>query len=242
MPFSKTPSGDRPDDVPRPGVTAETSPSSPPSLKRRYEQAHAWAGTLAGVVALGLSIHNFVALQREPSVDVALPHIARVAQGKDTWLYFQPTLSTRVKTERVEVISQVEFHLRPTASGAGEPAFFWDETGSFSYDAAAHNLTYQRVADPSPLLVSQGTPQQPLLLFNAVGWGFAEGRYEGTLVLRRASGQGPLRKSFCLVVSKAAATTLRGAGQYKFHDFRDDVPGSDTHKAESRGCYVLSPV
>ncbi|MGK5729454.1 hypothetical protein [Streptomyces sp. URMC 124] len=237
MAFSKIPSGDRPGDAPPPGTpTAEASP------KRRYEQAHAWAGTLAGVVALGLSVYNLVALQREPSVDVALPHIARVAQGKDTWLYFQPTLSTRVKTERVEVITQVELHLRPTAPGGKGPAFFWDETGSFSYDAAARNLTYQRVADPSPLLVSQSTPQQPLLLFNAVGWGFAAGRYEGTLVLRRASGQEPLREGFCVAVSKAAATTLRDRGQYRFHDFRDDVPGSETHEEESKGCYVLSPV
>ncbi|GGY07839.1 hypothetical protein [Streptomyces hiroshimensis] len=236
MAFSKIPSGDHPEDASQPDTVAEARP------RRRHEQAHAWAATLAGVVALALSIYNLVALQREPAVDVALPHITRVAQGKDTWLYFQPTLSTRVKTERVEVINQVEFHLQPAASGTKAPAFFWDETGSFSYNATAHNLTYQRVADPSPLLVSQSTPQQPLLLFNAVGWGFAEGRYEGTLVLRRASGKAPLRKSFCMVVSKGAAATMRGAGQYQFHDFRDDVPGSDARKAESEGCYVLSPV
>ncbi|MEE4424601.1 MULTISPECIES: hypothetical protein [Streptomyces] len=38
------------------------------------------------------------------------------------------------------------------------------------------------------VLVSQSTPQQPLLLFNAVGWNFRADRYDGTPVLRRASG------------------------------------------------------
>ncbi|MEU3911428.1 MULTISPECIES: hypothetical protein [unclassified Streptomyces] len=197
---------------------------------------------MVGVVALGLSIYNWQALQDEPAVDVALPHITRIAQGKDTWLYFQPTLSTRIKTERVEVITKVELELEPVAAPGKRPVFFWDETGSFSYNAASHDLTYQRVADPSPLLVSQSAPQQPLLLFNAVGWNFAEGRYQGTLVLHRASGLKPLRKQFCLVISKDAVSIMRKADQYKFHDFRDDVPAIQWELRLPGSCYALSPV
>ncbi|MGV9992083.1 hypothetical protein [Streptomyces sp. NPDC003374] len=172
-------------------------------------------------------------------MDVTLPHIARVAQGKDTWLYLQPTLSTRLRTERVEIVTHVELRLRPVGGSVRAPAFFWDETGSFSYDHTTHRLTYERVADPGPLVVAQGAPQQPLLLFNAVGWNLAAGRYDGTLTFRRASGQRPLRKRFCLVVSQGAAATIREAQQYTFHDFRNDVPGSDPGRT---GCYVLSPV
>jgi hypothetical protein len=192
-------------------------------------------------VALGLSIYNLVIAQREPAVDIALPHIVRIAQGKDTWLYFQPTLSTRVKAERVEVITQVELHLRPTTSSSKTPTFFWDETGSFSYSPASRELTYRWVADPSPILVSQSTPQQPLLVFNALSWSFTEGRYEGTLVLKRASRQPPLTKSFCLAVSKSAAATMKSGGQYRFNGFRDDEPASDVLETESKGCYVLPP-
>ncbi|MFJ3927080.1 hypothetical protein [Streptomyces sp. NPDC090022] len=233
MALSENPSASEPE-----GATERNAPGRS-SSKKRYEQAQAWIGTLVGVVALGLSIYNLLALQREPAVDVALPHIVRIAQGRDTWLYLQPTLSTRVKTERVEVITQIDLQLRPTTTSTKAPAFFWDETGSYSYNAAAHDLTYQRVADPSPLLVDQGRPQQPLLLFNAVGWNFAEGRYEGTLVLERASGQKPLRESFCLVVSKNAVKTMQDAGQYRHHGFRDDVPGSDPQKT---GCYMFPPL
>ncbi|MFJ4776956.1 hypothetical protein [Streptomyces sp. NPDC088762] len=230
---------------PTPGEPAgatEGPASAEPTPKKRYEVAQAWVSTLVGVVALGLSVYNLLALQREPAVDVSLPHITRIAQGKDAWLYFQPTLSSRVKTERVEVITHVGLELKPVTPGAGQPAFFWDETGSFSYDAAAHALTYQRVADPSPLLVGQSEPQQPLLLFNAVGWRFAEGRYEGSLVFHRASGLEPLRKGICLVVSKDAVAIMRRGAQYEFHDFRDDVPGTASQKGGTKGCYVLSPV
>ncbi|POX60918.1 hypothetical protein C3492_24855 [Streptomyces sp. Ru62] len=234
MSSDQSTAGEPPDNAPARPDLDESGP------KKRFEQANAWIGTLVGVVALGLSVHNLLALQREPAVDVALPHIVRVAQGKDTWLYIQPTLSTRVKTDRVEVITQIDLQLRPTRAGTERPAaFFWDETGSYSYSASAHQLTYQRVADPSPLLVSQSTPQQPLLLLNAVRWNFAEGRYEGELVFRRASGRKSLRKSFCLTISKNAVETMRSAGQYQHHDFRNDVPGSDPEKT---GCYVLSPV
>ncbi|MGW7255371.1 hypothetical protein [Streptomyces sp. NPDC054834] len=176
-------------------------------MRRRFEPAQAWMGTLVGVAAFGLSVYNLLALRQEPVVDVSLPHIARIAQGEDTWLYFQPTLSARVKAERVEVITQVELRLRPATAHTRAPVFFWDETGSFSYSVASHRLTCQRVADPSAFLVSQGTPQQPLLPFNALGWGFAEGRYDGSLVLRRAGGQTPLREAFCVMVSRSAAAT-----------------------------------
>ncbi len=227
-----------------PEGTAEEPASDPPPRKKRYELAQAWIGTLVGVVALGLSIYNLLAAQQEPAVEVALPHIVRIAQGKDTWLYLQPTLSTRVKTERVEVITQIELELRREGSAGKPPTFFWDETGSFSYNAASHDLTYQRVADPSPLLVSQSAPQQPLLLFNALGWNLAEGWHRGTLVLHRASGLKPLRKRFCLFVSKDAVSIMRNASQYTFHDFRDDVPGtqSEAMRGSPDLCYVLSPV
>ncbi|WFB06837.1 hypothetical protein LRS74_07115 [Streptomyces sp. LX-29] len=218
----------------------EPPQESAPARRRRHETVHAWAGTVAGLVALALSAYNFLALHREPEVDVRLPHIVRIAQGKDVWLYLQPTLSTRFKAEQAEVITQAELRMRATARRAKAPAFFWDETGAFSYDAARQELTYQRAADPGPLLIDQDTPNQPLMLFNAVGWNFRPGRYEGTLRLHRSGGRAPLDRDFCLLVSPEAATAFREAGQFTFRDFRDDVPGAGPRSA--RGCYTLSPV
>ncbi|MEU9144057.1 hypothetical protein [Streptomyces sp. NPDC048349] len=175
-------------------------------------------------------------------MDVAMPHLVRVAQGKDVWLYLQPTLSTRVKTEDLEMVLNAELRLRPTGpiAGSDEPKFFWDETGSWTYDHERRDLTYRREADPVPLIVSQDRPQQPTILFNAIDWNLRPGRYEGSLSLHRASKSKPLVSGFCLEISEQAVKGFRSAGQRGHFDFRDDVPSSTTSKG--RDCYRLSPV
>jgi hypothetical protein len=168
-------------------------------------------------------------------VEVDLPHIARIHQANfGTELYFAPTLSSRVKTERVEVIKQVELQVRPTKTGVRQEEFFWDESGYFSFDDRSNDLTYQYQADPSPLLVSQSSPQQPGLLFTANKIAFSEGRYEGRLVLQRASGQAPLTKKFCLIITKDALSKA----QEDFLDFRDDLPDDAGGTGDSKSCYV----
>ncbi|MFD3473139.1 hypothetical protein ACFWWM_43895 [Streptomyces sp. NPDC058682] len=211
-----------------------------PRSRSRYELAHSWTASVVGVLALGLSIYNLVMARQEPDVDVALPHVVRVAQGQDAWVYFQPTLTTRVKSERVEVITQVELRLHPMRSAGRPPQFLWDEISAFTYDAAARNLNYKYVADPHPLLVSQDGPQQPTLLFAASRWTFTAGRYEGALILHKASRKRPLIREFCFVVSKDAEATMRTAGQNRFHSFRDDLHDDAQSKA-AKGCYVLAP-
>ncbi|MET7295644.1 hypothetical protein ABZS79_26515 [Streptomyces griseoloalbus] len=220
-------------------VSDATSTPSPADgqPRRRFDLAHSWTNTVAGLAALALSAYNFIQLERDPDVDVSLPHIVRVAQGQDVWLYLQPTLSTRLETQKVEVVTEARLKMERSDGDGERSAFFWDETGSFSYDADTKQLTYQRVADPSPLIVSRDKPQQPVMLFNAVGWNFAPGRYEGTLTLNRASGRSPLVSRFCVMVSDQAAASFKKVGQFTHRDFRDDVPNTD-----SRTCYVLSPI
>ncbi|MER6996179.1 hypothetical protein [Streptomyces sp. NPDC000410] len=214
-----------------------------PFRARRFDSAHLWVTTATGLVALAISLYNLAELQRKPDIDVTLPHIIRIAQGKDVWLYLQPTMSTRVRTQDVEVVMKAELRLRPTGAIAksDEPEFFWDETGSWTYDFGKNSIFYRRDADPVPLLVSQDKPQQPTILFNAIGWNFRPGRYEGSLNLHRASESEPLVSRFCLEVSKESVKRFRSAGQRKQFSFRDDVPGS-AGGSRSPGCYRLSPV
>ncbi|WP_327732681.1 hypothetical protein OG749_01290 [Streptomyces nojiriensis] len=210
---------------------------------RRFESAHLWITTVTGLVALIVSLYNFWELRKKPDIDVTLPHLVRVAQGKDVWLYLQPTLSTRIKTQDVEVVMGAELRLRPSGpiTGSREPEFFWDETGSWTYNRERNDLTYRREADPVPLVVSQDKPQQPVILFNAVDWNLQPGRYEGSLSLHRASKPDPLVSGFCLEISEQAVKRFRGAGQQTHFDFRDDVPHS-TGSSSGRDCYRLSPV
>ncbi|WP_030299795.1 hypothetical protein [Streptomyces katrae] len=88
------------------------------------------------------------------------------------WLYLQPTMSTRHRTETVEVIDGARLELRRKGASPSEPApaFYGSELGSFSYNVDSNDLSYQRIADPGPLLVTQDKPQQPLMVHVAERW------------------------------------------------------------------------
>ncbi|MFE9995934.1 hypothetical protein [Streptomyces avermitilis] len=225
------------DDATAGDATADDTTAPRPRLRRlerlrRFDAAHMWISSVAALVALCLSLYNFVLVQRQPDTDVALPRIVRIAQGDEVWFYLQPTLSTRVETTQTEVITQVEPRTRAPGPGTRQPVFYWDESGTFTYDRTNHTLSYAWIADPSPLLVSRDKPQQPLMLFKTTGWKFGSGRYQGRLILHRASGRKPLTEDFCLMLSDDDAKTLRTRGQYTFSSFRDDAP-----EARAKDCY-----
>lgn len=97
-------------------------------------------------------------LQAEPKTDVTLPHVVRIARGSEARRYLQPTMSTRHRTETVEIIDGARLEVRGEGTSPSEPvpAFCWDELCSFSYNLDSNDLNYQRIADPAPLLVKQG--------------------------------------------------------------------------------------
>ncbi|WP_046778170.1 hypothetical protein [Streptomyces yangpuensis] len=201
----------------------------PPERRRRFDAVHLWITTGASLIALAVSLYNLVVLHRQPDVDVALPHVVRLeprGPGGNVHLFLQPTISSRVRTEDVEIITDAELRLLPGDPKVARPAFYWDESGTYSYDHASNRLSYQRTADPTPLVVAQDSPQQPTLLFNAHTWTVGPGRYEGTLVLHRASTGSPIEKPFCLTVSAAAVRTFTAAPERTFFELRDDVPGT----------------
>ncbi|MEU0275163.1 hypothetical protein [Streptomyces sp. NPDC006307] len=205
----------------------------------RFESVHKWAATLAAVVALAFSTYNFAELQQKPQIDVAIPHLSRIGPvDNGTTFQIQPTVSTRFKTQNVEVIRDARLQLRPLGSIASsrKPIFYWHETGTYVYDFASDQVNYHWTSDPAPFIVSQDKPQQPTLVFWADNWTFQPGQYEGSLQLTRSENQAPLTKKFCLVVSKAAADEIRGADQRQIFFFRDDLPKFHS-PSKSPGCY-----
>ncbi|MBZ9594180.1 hypothetical protein NRK68_03065 [Streptomyces yangpuensis] len=200
-----------------------------PPERRRFDAVHLWITTGASLIALAVSLYNLVVLHRQPDVDVALPHVVRLEpRGPEgnVHLFLQPTISSRVRAEDVEIITDAELRLLPGDPKLARPAFYWDESGTYSYDHASNRLSYQRTADPTPLVVAQDSPQQPTLLFNAHAWTVGPGRYEGMLVLHRASTGSPIEKPFCLTVSAAAVRAFTAAPERTFFELRDDVPGT----------------
>ncbi|MFJ9729518.1 hypothetical protein ACIRP3_43015 [Streptomyces sp. NPDC101209] len=219
----------------------DSDDATAPPRRSRFEGVHKWAGTTAGVVALAFSLYNFVELQKKPEIDLALPHLMRIGLvGKDTHFYLQPTVSTRIKTQNVEVIRDARFHLNPVGSISSlkKPVFYWKEVGTWNFDPAAEWISYRWSADPAPFLVSQDKPQQPTLLFQANGWSFQPGRYEGSLQLSRSGNRGPVVKNFCLIISKKAVDEIRGGAKREdIFYWRNDMPKALASSKYS-GCYV----
>lgn len=74
------------------------------------------------------------------------------------------------------------------------------------------NLTYNFVADPRPLVVSQDEPQQPTLLFAARDTNLTPGRWRGVLTASREEGQNPLVGRFFLDLSTETLETINSLG------------------------------
>ncbi|MEW2136210.1 hypothetical protein AB0892_06310 [Streptomyces sp. NPDC005409] len=205
---------------------------------RFVDALHKWAATVAAAVALAFSLYNFTELQKKPEIDLALPHLMRIGMmGMDTHFYVQPTVSTRVKTQDVELVRGARLNLTPAGASAKRPVFYWKEVGTWNFDPAEEWLSYRWSGDPAPFLVSQEKPQQPIFLFQADGWSFQPGRYEGSLQLDRAGGRGPLSKKFCIIMSSKAADEIRhGASTEGIYFFRNDLPKFSN--AKYSGCYV----
>ncbi|MFD9321088.1 hypothetical protein ACFWDQ_26045 [Streptomyces sp. NPDC060053] len=216
-----------------------TDETAAESRRARFDSVHKWAATLAAVVALAFSIYNFAEIQKKPRIDVTLPHLLRAGPvDHGTIFQIQPTVSTRFKTQDVEVIRDARLQLTPVGSisSLDKPTFYWHETGTYVYDFASDQVNYTWSSDPAPFIISQDKPQQPTLVFWADNWTFQPGQYEGSLQLSRSANHDPLIEKFCVTVSKKAADELHGAEQRQIFFFRDDLPKFHS-SSKSPGCY-----
>ncbi|MEV7384408.1 hypothetical protein [Streptomyces lydicus] len=204
-----------------------------------FESFHKWASTVAGVAALAISLYNFTELQQNPQIDVTLPHTLRLGQeGKASVIYVQPTVSTRLKTQSVEVVRDTRLDVIPagSTSSSARPVFYWSASGTWAYDFNADSIDWRWIGDPAPFIVSQDKPQQPTLRFQANDWSFRPGRYKGVLKLSRSGGRNALFQTFCLMMPKEAVKEIREGPKRTIYFFRNDVPRSSSSSASS-GCY-----
>lgn len=138
---------------------------------------------VVAVMSLLFSFYIWYDGRRPPEVAMTLPDRVRVTQGSDqAWLYLQPRFVSTSSTERIEVIERIDITITPLGpENAGqEPAeLTWDEQGQMTYSGETSTLSWDWVADPGPLVVSPGNPQQPTGLFYAPdGWRWQVGSYE----------------------------------------------------------------
>ncbi|MFE5519518.1 hypothetical protein ACFQ9Q_17600 [Streptomyces virginiae] len=208
--------------------------------RNRFDHLHLWATTVTGLVALGIAVFNLVTLQSSPDIDVAMPHVVRVSQGKSARLYVQPTITAKEQTQEVEVITNVLLALNPPPEEKIVPHFFWDESGQWT--VVEGKLTYRQTSDPTPVLVPYEKPQQPTMRFNAEGWKFKKEKYQGLLSVRRSGGRPPIVKEICIVISRknvADFEALGPGGSLLFRNDHQPMP-ADTPKDEI-DCYKSLP-
>lgn len=224
------PSGNEPPDhLVEPGQAE----SKETSTRRSPSWSYATLITSAtAVIALAISILTYVQLNSRPAAQLELPSQIRIAQGPEAWLYLQPTFTVLAKANPTIVVENVRLELRRAGGDTKpSPTFYWDESGNWTYSGTAHDLTWNYTADPSPLVISQDTPQQPTILFNSGPWTFSPGHWTGQVTATQ-QGQSDLIRNFCLDVSSSNTAQMEAAGQLAFLSFRNDVKGSGPS-----GCY-----
>ncbi|MFF4850523.1 hypothetical protein [Streptomyces sp. NPDC001194] len=198
---------------------------------------HKWSATATAVAALAISSFNFAELQRQPDVDLEIPHLLRLEKlGNDVRFYVQPTISTRVKSEEVEVIRDARLQLTPTVSVSysKRPVFYWRESVVWYYEPSSDTVNSRWSGDPAPFIVSQDKPQQPSFEFRANNWMYQAGQYEGSLELIRSGAHKALTKKFCLIISESAVNELTNPEppDQTIRFFRNDLP-----KFASSSCF-----
>ncbi|MFD3580437.1 hypothetical protein [Streptomyces sp. NPDC058644] len=203
----------------------------------RFGVLHLWSSTLAGVVALGISLYNLSTLHESPKIDATLPHLLRIGQGENVYLFLQPTISARHQTQDVEVVTSMQLDLWPDGqdNAAKRPRFFWDDSIVWKVNQKTAGLDYVHAEDPAPLVVNQDKPQQPIASFIAKDWNLTPGRYQGKLTLHRASRPEPLTEEFCLTISSDDLKEFTTPGNGTYFVFRNDDPESVDRHAD---CYA----
>ncbi|MEV7614659.1 hypothetical protein [Streptomyces sp. NPDC089799] len=199
---------------------------------------HTWVSTVAALIALAFSTYNFLdGLPDPPQTEVAPPRLIRMDWHKKNHalsVFIQPSVSTRVETDTVEVITDARLTLTPVGGAKGTPSpvphFFWQQAVKWSYDKGSGDIFFTYLADPAPFSVIRDEPQLPSLHFTALDWTPTASALKGTLMLHRASGQDPIGLPVCIRLQDPDVTSLTGTEGYR--EFRSDVPGKP-----SDGCY-----
>ncbi|WP_331725741.1 hypothetical protein OG264_38530 (plasmid) [Streptomyces xanthophaeus] len=207
-------------------------PDTPKPEGPRSHTVHTWLSSGAALIALGFSFYNFFdALPDPPETEVTKPRLIRVDRNDESGtylLFLQPSISTRIETEAVEVITDAQLVLTPVGQRAGTPGgsphFFWQAAVKWSYNWEEKAIWYEYAADPTPFTVTRDEPQLPSLQFASLDWKPAPGTLKGRLILHRASGQPAIGFPVCIHLEKTDVTAL-GKIKGGFHELRADVPG-----------------
>lgn len=174
-----------------------------------------WVPFSIAIVSFVVSMYTFFLTQREPVVDIVLPQSIRASvnwSGAEPFsvALFQPTLLHAGPSEQVEVIETMALTLYPTATPTDTHTIGWREVGRLYSEPVSGTITYEWVADPSPLMLTRETAQSPLGAFygapDLVWW---PGEWQAEIRATRAEGDPDLVSRFSFTVSQEDFDLLR---------------------------------
>lgn len=194
--------------------------------RTRFYRIQTWTTVVTAVtavVALVLAIMNYSQLHRQPTVQIAMPKVIRIAQGPYyTDLYIGPSFTTQGPTGAAGAISSIRAELQGPP-GVSKPRFYWGGVVEFVQDPASYTVKTIYKSDPAPMVVTQDKPQQVFLRFTTVVPTFTVGRWQGSLITE-IRGQSPLVAPFCIDITATDLQTIQHANGSSNFNFRNDQP------------------
>jgi hypothetical protein len=212
-------------------IASQDAPKS-----RRSERVQVWmtvVTALTAIFALALSVFTYIQLNYRAPIQMTMPRVMRISQGVTTNVYIQPIFTVQRKTDIAEVVTSAKVMLRgPTGTNVTD--FYW--WGTFGLNGVPNNfnVNIQYISDPTPIIVTEESPQHPVLDFFTTHPAFTVGRWKGSLIAEQ-QGQAPLVAPFCIDISTTDVLRMEQPDNKWFY-FRNDQP-SDAQAPDS-SCYV----
>ena len=216
-------------DLPRRLRTSRLPHPASPNFRLKPSAAAATISAGSAIVAVVSTLLNLFISTRPPDSQLTTSPILRVSQkpGQPAF-YVQTAFYHTGQNDRPEIITSMKLKVRRDT----EPlpiCFEWRENAAFQSDPTQGSTpNYRHVSEPVPIVITRGTVQTPLALFQGPSsWAFQAGvPYHVTLEAQRTVNQSsPLRSAFRFTLDEQAMQTINATDRFLY--WRTNVQPDD---------------
>lgn len=187
---------------------------------RRITPSWDMAMWIVAVVALTLSVLNWVEANRPAEVRLVLADQVRLTVGPEAQVYLQPVIVSTGANARAEVIDAATASML-TPDGA-TVELVWTQTGAFEVGPFPDYAVSWRITSlrPEPIVVTPADPQTPVLRWRTSGaFTWTPGAYRIELRTNRLVSADPLIGALLFDLSPADVEELSTEGPQRFVAF-----------------------
>ncbi len=187
---------------------------------RRITPSWDMAMWIVAVVALTLSILNWVEANRPAEVRLVLADQVRLTVGPEAQVYLQPVIVSTGANARAEVIDAASASM--LAPDGATVDLTWTQTGAFEVGPFPDYRVDWRITSlrPEPIVVTPTDPQTPVLRWRtAAAFTWAPGAYRIELRAHRLVSADPLIGVLLFDLTDADIAELASEGPGRFVAF-----------------------